>query len=1050
MYHITNLQENEELSEEIFPNILTGETILFLGAGASVNDDKNYLSCQLMEHHKAATGRIFQTDSIVEYVDVLSRNQEFHRNQFDDIVERRLRSLTPNPFHSTIARLPWKEIITTNLDLLVEKAFDKAIGTPDQNKTLKPIRTVGDYNYNPANDEIKFIKLNGCISDRNKYPFLFSTTDFNSANRFYKVVLSSLENMSPRIQFLSIGYSFSDKFGKYLIDRFDRYNPRRRRDILLVDPFVQPEMLPFLENQNIKIIQTTGADFFEKFETWEKVNEESLLKKKPISFRKKDRSPIILSQRLINKLGNSISQIHSDSMYEYFPPKRFYSGERPSYNVIKQNHDVIRSNCLEKVIQDIFSLLKSEEWTLPIVALTGSYGVGKTTFCYRLAHSILDSTLDVAIFEILDPQSIRDVDLMALISATDAENVILLFDECEVDSIFKTMMELRYNLSTQVSGPSILMLVPIRENILQKLTNNRYYKNLHLLEIDPSFNHEEATDLINKLDDSNVISPRDENERRSLASRIVTEYKGDAFVSLLSIVTQGHHEKILRSAFDQLSKKAKESFLFTSLLYRYKISMPSGLLMKLVSKNWNDFRKDVMEYDARGILVQEENKGPGGTPDLYFRTRHSVISERLIEIYLKDLDKRFIEYRKIISKLTQNPYNSDLIINLLKAMIYSDEFPQPTINKFFDLCASEFSSDPHFNLHYANNLQHRGDEKSIRHGIDRIIEAESYLDHRNHRLIHRRAVLNFWLARLQHEGHVPLSTVQPQVDEARELFEIKLLMDPCSIYSYREYLQFEIWYLDNLVQLEESKIRSIIAIENLIDRAKRHLHAEHEIIANLEARFRRKHGLSIVGDGRYDEYINELYENPEMKPYALILFYFVNIDNDDNRPLESAVFELEKFRHLHEVAKLLFRHYGHRLHREENISKLFDLDRSIGHLLRKKDPLQYHFFLGVAEAYSRRFQKFRNHMNQIRKRFRGRFHVYEFWRDDRGNPMLFEAVITLYRNRLHARVIDLQYNIPLFLKKNTGDQQVAISSRHMVKIRFYAGGMTAYIAKSNV
>ena len=129
MYHITDVQEegNDALRRDIFPNIISGNTILFLGAGASITDDKKYLSRQLMDHHNAESGNSYQTDSIIEYVDVLSRNSQFDRKEFDDIVEKCLRNLEPTAFHTTIARLPWKEIITTNLDIIVEKAFDRVL-----------------------------------------------------------------------------------------------------------------------------------------------------------------------------------------------------------------------------------------------------------------------------------------------------------------------------------------------------------------------------------------------------------------------------------------------------------------------------------------------------------------------------------------------------------------------------------------------------------------------------------------------------------------------------------------------------------------------------------------------------------------------------------------------------------------------------------------------------------------------------------------------------------------------------------------------------------
>lgn len=304
MYHISELQGRgrEFLRSEVFSKISSGNTILFLGAGGSVTEDKIYLSKQLMEYHRAESGFSYLTDDISEYVDVLSRNPQFDRKHFDDIVDKCLRNLEPDDFHKTIARLPWKEIITTNLDTVIERAFHDIRGSSDENMELVLARTPSEYRYNPANDEVKYVKLNGCMSDRSKYPFIFSTRDFESVNRFYKLVLQSVEHMSIRIQFLVIGYSFSDPFAKFLLERFDKYNYRNKREILLVDPTTQEEMLPYLESNNIRVIQDSAAEFFKGYADWEATHEENKQKRNQTKFRQKDNTPIRLPLRITNRL----------------------------------------------------------------------------------------------------------------------------------------------------------------------------------------------------------------------------------------------------------------------------------------------------------------------------------------------------------------------------------------------------------------------------------------------------------------------------------------------------------------------------------------------------------------------------------------------------------------------------------------------------------------------------------------------------------------------------------------------------------------------------
>ncbi|MXZ55274.1 MAG: hypothetical protein F4Z14_03795, partial [Gammaproteobacteria bacterium] len=874
MFHITEIQGqgSRAILNDVFSNVNSGNTILLLGAGASITEHNNYLSSELMDLHKAETGSNYETDNIIDYVDVLSKNPGFDRTKFDDLVERCLRNLEPDEFHTTIARLPWKEIITTNMDTVLEKAFDRTRGTSDENKILKVARTTSEFRYNPAVDEIKYVKLNGCISDRSKYPFVFSSKDFETVRQFYKIVLQTVENMSPRIQFLVIGYSFGDPFAKQLLDRFDSSSFRNKKEITLVEPTVQEAMLPYLESNNIRVVNCTTSEFMHEYEEWEKSNEELTQRKTSQRFRKSDNSPINLPHRVTNRLGNNLSQLHSDFRYDFITPDRFYAGERPSFFVIKQNYDVIRSDCQQRVIKELESVFSSEESIVPIVALTGSYGVGKTTFCYRLADSILNSDLDVAVFEVLRPQDIREVDLRELISVIDTENVILLFDECEVDSFFKAMIELRSSLNIQqLSGPNIVMLVPIRENILQKLTNNLTYPHLYKLEIDATFNTTEAADLISKLEDSKIVEIRDEIKRQDLVSKVVKEYRGDPFVSLLSMVTNGHHDSILRSAYLQLSVKARESFLYTSLLYRFKILMPSSLLMRLVSKDWSEFKRDVIEYDAKGILVQEERNVSGDDPDLYFRTRHPVISDLLVKMYLGASDTRFSQYQTILRRITYTPHSSRLVVDILKAIRITEEFTPAKINQLYDSCANEFSFDPHFNLHYAINLQYRGSQKDLERGIERIIQAEGYLDRRNNRLTHRRAVLNHRLATVLYEQHISTSVIQPYVDEARELFKIKLIEDPYSEYSFREYLRFEVWCLKVLSFDTASRMRSMVVIEDLLYQAKSQLKEGIETIASIEADYRRVSGSESNNEMEYRNHIDDLYKNPDAKPYALIL-----------------------------------------------------------------------------------------------------------------------------------------------------------------------------------
>ena len=74
MEHILKLEGTglQTLHDVIFPAIANGQTILFLGAGASVTDKKMFLSKQIMELYSARKAIKLETDDIIDFVDTLS------------------------------------------------------------------------------------------------------------------------------------------------------------------------------------------------------------------------------------------------------------------------------------------------------------------------------------------------------------------------------------------------------------------------------------------------------------------------------------------------------------------------------------------------------------------------------------------------------------------------------------------------------------------------------------------------------------------------------------------------------------------------------------------------------------------------------------------------------------------------------------------------------------------------------------------------------------------------------------------------------------------
>src|SRR5689334_11400562 len=135
MEHFLDVDDRfiEYLHNDLFPAIHAGQVVLFLGAGASVTE-KKYLGAHIITYYQDKLGINAETNDLVEFVDIISSRPDFNRADFDNFVEHYLFKLKPTETHKRIAAINWVQIISTNLDLLLERAQDQLMGTPEIGK----------------------------------------------------------------------------------------------------------------------------------------------------------------------------------------------------------------------------------------------------------------------------------------------------------------------------------------------------------------------------------------------------------------------------------------------------------------------------------------------------------------------------------------------------------------------------------------------------------------------------------------------------------------------------------------------------------------------------------------------------------------------------------------------------------------------------------------------------------------------------------------------------------------------------------------------------
>jgi len=987
MDHIIDLDKNQEMLERLFKKIVSGNVVLFLGAGASVTD-KRYLSKELIDYYEAAEGVQYGIDNITEFVDALSADSTFSRVNFDSMVTDALRNLKVQDAHKTIASIPWREIITTNYDLLIEKANEEVLRDSNDIKEILPIRSRKQYNKFCGNDLIKYVKLNGCISDRSEYPLVFSTKDFENVKPFYKEVINRLKNPSPNIEFLFVGYSFLDPFAQQFFTKFDV--GREKRWIYCIDPYVKDVKLPYYKENKISIIKTTSDIFFKKYRDWiEKNAQLKSIAFKAVQLKDSQQNPISIPFQLRQKFHNVIEQLNNDFKGHHIEPKDFYLGEEPNYNVITKGYDVVKIAKIDEAKKTIIKIINDNEKVLiPIIFLEGSFGTGKTTFTYRLIHELINNTenFNAIAFEIKDFDNFKGKDFSTLVRAVNCEYIILYSNYTEQDSVYKSLTQLRAQLSMRQDSIRYVFIHSIRENISSVFKQRIPQENVFSINIDVPLNLDESTDLVEKLENTGLLTWRDIGEKRQIINTIYESYDGDSFLSLLGLIDNGRHIEDLKDAYYQLSEECKKAFLYTALVHRYNLFMPASLLKDLVSRDWDNFMDNVVKVEGKGILIQEDVDSNGLDPDLYFKTKHSLVAEKLITEIIPQKQKRYEHYRTLFAKMYDG--NCKIAINLLKCLSQNEELTNDQINKLYDLAYQNMSENPYYILRYAINLQYRDNKTDTERAIKYLLYAEGLLDKKDHKFMHRRGVLNAKLARLcSREGNV--NKAMEYINEAKELFWAKQTYDPCSHYSYFDLLELLLWELENIKLTKEEQLVVQIQIDMQFEQACKSVTEGIDRIISLYDKRRKNISNNSTG---HISFLMDAYEDSQLRPYACILLYNYYSHTNEYTKMASLIDELENYSDNDEVVRFLFKYYGNRLNYVDYRIKFFDLVRRVEYL---QDTLMYNYYMYVAESYNSNFYDGRTYLSNIEKKylFLNPEYQQEWKESDSENRKLFEGTI---------------------------------------------------------
>ncbi|MFW9991743.1 MAG: SIR2 family protein [Candidatus Odinarchaeota archaeon] len=211
----------EDTLYDILDLINANRMVLFLGAGST-------RPCRRPDGSPGLSGQEL-ADEILKILNggkdpgfqvPLTKAAEFYvtstpaaRASLDDLIRRRLAGLQPTLGHLLVTLFPWKAIITTNYNVVIEEAYRIAIRDGFSLKKLRSVFRDDDLISIPKeSSDLLLYKPHGCISaedDGTNRLIVTSKDYFDSAGlrpRMYETLNSLVKDSST----LFIGYSMDD------------------------------------------------------------------------------------------------------------------------------------------------------------------------------------------------------------------------------------------------------------------------------------------------------------------------------------------------------------------------------------------------------------------------------------------------------------------------------------------------------------------------------------------------------------------------------------------------------------------------------------------------------------------------------------------------------------------------------------------------------------------------------------------------------------------------------------------------------------------------
>lgn len=681
---------HEEFKNRIKKKMLSGEVILFLGAGASISSTNKH-------GEKICLGNELK-EKIIAYFKINATENDTLGDIYNIAKKRSLQELigifteefkgtTPSYEYLSLRDYSWKRIYTTNIDDAIENTTRK-ISSPSQ-KIIK-IHGADRITNKESLENLYFIKLNGDI-DQPEKGFIFSPEEYGAASANFLNWYEELGRDFLNYDFIFIGTQINEPVFFHAVQYYKNKASEADTKAYLICPGISEVKKESLETSNIEVLDAKLSDFISILaELFPKG-----LKPSDVLHTKNPWLSITDPKKYNLSAIKDILPVTNDTLK--FPTtlensqRDFYKGFKPTWV------DIVEKVPAElSFYKDSLKHIKNSPTGKSFVLL-GPAGSGKTTTLKQLAWGLRDSE---KVYYIDYTTSLLD----ALKFINDLENnrrhiVFIERISIHIDDLIEARDRKLTNNSVLVTAEREgIWISRIKEHFTEKDTST-FATN--------TITKGDAEQIIEKLEKYGNFTRLKKMKDHQRIKELHDKSSGQLLIGLLE-TTYGHgYEKIIKDEFRNLDSDDKRAIVFLTAIGTAN-NVPSSantIQIALKALNYSE-NLDNYEHQMKGILTRT-----GATLAL----RHPVYAEKVIYNSASTTEKHkiikgyleaFAKYEKpTISNLDKNErtiFKSIINANYLHKLL---DGRKKEIIDIYKSNEKPFESDGLFWLQYALALR---------------------------------------------------------------------------------------------------------------------------------------------------------------------------------------------------------------------------------------------------------------------------------------------------------------------------------------------------------